>query len=337
MNILIYSRVFLPSFGGLEKMMDLIADHLAVNGNQVTLITETQSRTALKKPYRIIRSAGLLESLKLARQADVCLVANISLRLTPLLILSGVKPITIHHGWYNSQTQGRTRSVLKNAFAKLTPNIFCSRRVKDAIDAKGVVIPNAYDDSIFFPDPEIVKDLDIVFVGRLVSDKGCDVLLRALSILRERDIHPSLTIVGDGVERNPLQEQAYALGLDDRVRFTGKLEGQKLASEIRRHKIMAVPSCWEEPFGIVALEGAACGCAIVGTDGGGLPEAIGPAGIIVERRNVRAFADGLQRMLQDQGLLQQCLEAAPAHLEKHTREIICGRYTTLLANAANER
>ena len=61
-----------------------------------------------------------------------------------------------------------------------------------------------------------------------------------------------------------------ALGLERQVEFTGVLQGETLVRTLNAHRIMVVPSRTPEPFGVVALEGIACGCVVVGSEGGGL-------------------------------------------------------------------
>jgi glycogen(starch) synthase len=87
-----------------------------------------------------------------------------------------------------------------------------------------------------------------------------------------------LKVIGEGPCRNDLEERVRKLGLADQVEFLGAIVGEPLVNILNRHKILVVPSSWNEPFGIVALEGIACGCMVIGSSGGGLPEAIGPCG-----------------------------------------------------------
>lgn len=337
MNVLINSRVFLPSFGGLEKMMHMIATEVAHAGHAVTVVTETTCDREALAPYRVMRQPSLSEVARAALQADVCLVANITLRATPLLLALGCKVVTTHQGWYGGGQPLDIRPWLKNQLTHLTYNVSCSEGVRVHIPGGGIVIPNSYAHENFQIPKGNTKDRDIAFLGRLVSDKGCDVLLDAVAMLRQEQTSATVTVIGTGPELQRLQDHAARLGLTDYVTFKGKLEGAPLAQELARHRILAVPSVWEEPFGIVALEGAACGCVVVGTDGGGLPEAIGPCGMVVKRGDARALAEGLRRVLTDGGLARTCLAAASAHLAQHTQNVIGARYTAVLENVVSGR
>ena len=105
--------------------------------------------------------------------------------------------------------------------------------------------------------------------------------------------------------------------------FTGVKRGSDLARFVARHRVMAVPSRWAEPFGIVALEGIACGCVVVGTSLGGLPEAIGPCGVTVPNADTSAMARALRLLLEDDSLRAGYRSgAAPVHLARHSRSTV---------------
>jgi len=334
MRVLIHSRVFLPSLGGLENMMHMIATELALFGHAVTVLTMTESQQENNAGYRVIRRPSLASLMCEALRADVCLVANITLRATPMLLLLGRKVVTLHHGWYEDRSAFDVRAKLKRLLSRLTHNIFCSAGVRRRIGSHGIVIPNAYSDEIFRGHDDVPRDRDIVFLGRLVTDKGCNVLVEAVAILHARARETNVTIIGDGPELSRLKHQVDALGLADCVTFAGKVEGQALARLLGRHRILVIPSVWEEPFGIVALEGAACGCVVLGTDGGGLPEAIGPCGIVVNRSDPDALANAIERVFADPVLEEGLRTAALPHLTRHTRSAIGCRYNVALTRVA---
>ena len=160
----------------------------------------------------------------------------------------------------------------------------------------------------------MIRDLDIVFVGRLVSDKGVTDLIDALGQLGQAGFRPRLSIVGDGPERPAILTRVGELGLGPQVTFTGIKLGSDLARFVARHRVLAVPSRWAEPFGIVALEGIACGCVVVGTSLGGLPEAIGPCGVTVPNADTSAMARALRSLLEDDSLRAGYRSCAPVHL-----------------------
>ena len=130
----------------------------------------------------------------------------------------------------------------------------------------------------------------------------------------------------DGPELDALKQQAVASGFASRVNFAGRLKGEELTRTIARHRIMAIPSTVEEGFPVTALEGIACGCVLVGTRGGGLPEAVGPCGLLVPRGDGKALSDALALLLTTPEVFGKLRVAARAHLDHHTDARFVERY-----------
>jgi glycosyltransferase involved in cell wall biosynthesis len=106
---------------------------------------------------------------------------------------------------------------------------------------------------------------------------------------------------------------------------------------LNQHRILAVPSRWEEPFGVVALEGIACGCVVVAADGGGLPEAIGPCGVTFARGDAGALAERFRELLRPGADLRPFHAAAPAHLARHATREVAARYLAVFREALHPR
>ena len=90
---------------------------------------------------------------------------------------------------------------------------------------------------------------------------------------------------------------------------------------------------WQEPFGIVALEAIGCGCVVVGSAGGGLPEAIGPCGVTFPNHDAAALARRLAELLESGEKIAALRAAAPAHLDRHRRSVVAARYLQVFAQA----
>jgi glycogen(starch) synthase len=338
MKILICSRAFKPSVGGLEMMMEVLADEFVDAGHAVKVLTQTRDRRSHKdstrekiERYEIIRSPSLACFVRAARWSNVCLSANVSLRdLGPILIAR--RPLVIsHQGIYESRD---INSQIKRLVTRFTGNVCASKAIQKEIPGPSVVIPNTYRNDIFKLFPDVEKDLDIIFVGRLVSDKGVSSLIDSLARLRDINFCPRLSIVGDGPERARILQQIEKLELHSQVELTGLKSGSELAMFIARHRVMAVPSLWAEPFGIVALEGMACGCIVVGTNRGGLPEAIGQGGIVVPNGDSVAMGQAIKQLLQDDSLRTEYRSRAPAHLARHAQTRVARAYLDVLKSVA---
>ena len=87
LKILIYSRVFWPSIGGLETMMEILAEEFTAAGHQVKVVTQVASEAERDHDYEVVRLPTLKSCVQLLRWSDVCLCANVSLRgLVPMMI-----------------------------------------------------------------------------------------------------------------------------------------------------------------------------------------------------------------------------------------------------------
>lgn len=336
MNILIYSPAFYPNIGGLENVTMILCNEFVKTGHTVKVITSTKSVKQDIFEFDIIRKPNILRIIKELKLCDIFYQPNVSLKgLLPWLWIR--KPIVFsHNGWY-SRRNGDTgvQDRLKFYFMKFGDNISVSRAVAKHIKIKSIVIPNPYDENIFNFDRTFNKTKDLVFVGRLVSDKGADVLLNAISILKEEGLKYNLTIIGSGPEEENLKLLIKELKLEDQITFTGSLIEKELSSKISNHKIMIIPSRWNEPFGIVALEGIACGCVLIGSEGGGLKEASGKCGLTFKNGDYKELADKIKKLLSDDIYLNSFKEHFKEHLEKHKPEIVAKKYLEVFEKALN--
>ena len=335
MKVLIYSRAFRPSIGGLESMMEILAEEFTAAGHQVKVATQVATKSERNHDYEVVRLPSLQSCVQLLRWSDVCLCANVSLRgLVPMMI-AGTPLVMSHHGTYGSPDRFSILPEIKKTVTRFSANICCSRAVQSCIPGPSVVIPNTYRSDVFREYSDVSRDLDIVFVGRLVSDKGVAALIDALGQLGQTGFRPGLSIVGDGPERSAIMTRVRELALEQQVTFTGIKRGSELAKFIARHQVMAVPSRCVEGFGLVAIEGIACGCVIVGSHIGGLPESIGPCGITVPTEDRWALARGIKMVLENDSLRARCRACAPVHLSRYSRANIARSYLNVLESAAS--
>ncbi len=313
---MIYTPVFYPMIGGLENVAALIAHGLHELGHQVCVVCFTDGKDA-REPFafKVVRHPSSLELLRRVRWSDVVLQMQVSLKgIWPLLIFP--RPLVVsHQTWLSEWDRPITwRGRLKRLLCRFATNIACSHAVADALKLPCTVVANPYDDTVFKQLPDIARDKDLLFVGRLVSDKGACVLLAAVGALAREGIRPSVTIVGSGPEDAALRQQADDLDIKDQTSFAGPLRGGALAVEMNRHRFLVVPSLWPEPFGIVALEGLACGCHVIGSEQGGLRDAMGDNGTTFPNGD----AKGLEEVLHAHLPRTTTPQAADVHLRRCT-------------------
>jgi D-inositol-3-phosphate glycosyltransferase len=181
---------------------------------------------------------------------------------------------------------------------------------------KVVVVPPGVDLSVFSPGgrrearaavglPQEAKVL--LFVGRIQPLKAPEVLVKAAAELLGR--HPQwrgeLVVVvlggpsGSGLAHpRALEELTDQLGIGSQVRFEPPVPRPQLAQWYRAADLVAVPS-HSESFGLVAVEAQACGTPVVAADVGGLPTAVGDAGVLVDGHDPDVWADTLEKLLLD--------------------------------------
>jgi glycosyltransferase involved in cell wall biosynthesis len=117
---------------------------------------------------------------------------------------------------------------------------------------------------IFTPGGEMAAEPTLLYAGRLVEEKGLQVLLDVLPPLDG----VRLVVAGEGHFRPQLENRVRRLGLDERVRFVGHKGGDELAELYRESWAVVMPSLWPEPFGLGGLEAMASGRAVIAFDSG---------------------------------------------------------------------
>ncbi|WP_128543333.1 glycosyltransferase family 4 protein [Larkinella soli] len=337
MKVLFLTHRFYPDIGGIEVNSEILATSFHEAGHDVRLVTWTGQEGEKKFPFQVVRQPSGSTLFDHHRWADIVFENNPCLRLAwPTLFFR--KPSVVALRTWIRRTNGEKhwQDRLKFLWLQRTKAVIAvSDAVRKADWPPAVVIGNPYRTHLFRRLPDVPKTRDFVFLGRLVSDKGAALAVEALHRLRtvKGGEALGLTIIGDGPERENLEKLADQYGLQDRVTFTGALRGEELVRSLNAHRFLLVPSFWEEPFGNVALEGMACGCLPLVSDGGGLPDAVGKAGLTFARGDVDAMVACIRRLLDDPNLEKRLRDAADRHLSMHHPKVVSGRYLEVLETA----
>lgn len=177
--------------------------------------------------------------------------------------------------------------------------------------------------------------LRVTYVGRVIPDKGVHVLLDAVARLGRADVE--VTVVGRpgfaaDAPLSPYERalRAQAAGLRGTVRFASFVARTDLPALLARADVVVVPSVWPEPFGLTALEGMAAGAAVVASDVGGLPEAVGDAGLLVPPDDAGAVAAALEALADDPALLDRTRAACAAHARANDWSVASARLRRVL-------
>ena len=334
MKILFISYAFHPKVGGIESSALMLSREFDRLGHAVKVIThvEKDDRDELDG-LEVIRRPSMIRQWRLAREADLIYYHNPAFTYW-LPSVSGRKTVFSIHTWVSRIDRSMTlKDRVKQLVLTRFPCISNSRATAEHLLGESVVIENAYDDSIFHNTTDWHARKGAAFVGRLVSDKGVSTAISAIAKLRDRRILMPFWIIGSGPEERALRDQAADLKVTDLVKFRGRLKPSAVAATLNKMKYLLVPSKWEEPFGIVALEGVACGCIPVGTNRGGLPDAIGACGPLFDNGNASQLADWLLRLESDSDLVSSFHAKQPTHLKEHSLEVVSQRHLDVFRNA----
>jgi glycosyltransferase involved in cell wall biosynthesis len=159
------------------------------------------------------------------------------------------------------------------------------------------------------PDPEAVQRIRarfggsgplVVFLGRIVEEKGVLNLVRAFALIRVRFPMARLTMVGGGIDSDTVSQFAVNLRLDQVVDQPGWTDPSEVVNWFTAADVVAVPS-WFEAQGLSVMEAQAAGAAVVATGVGGIPDAIedGRTAILVAPRDPEALAAAVISLLDD--------------------------------------
>lgn len=170
--------------------------------------------------------------------------------------------------------------------------------------------------------------LVVGYVGRLVEEKGIELLLHAAGKLNGPW---SLQILGDGPDRKRLEQIAQWLGIAPRVTFDYKMPSSHLPNYFSGLDVLVLPSVsranWKEQFGRVLIEAMACDVITVGARSGAIPEVIGDAGLTFAEGDIDELQTQLQRLLDDVPLRQELREKGRQRVTSHYTQAAIARNT----------
>ncbi|MHC4138090.1 MAG: glycosyltransferase, partial [Planctomycetota bacterium] len=223
------------------------------------------------------------------------------------------------------------------------------RQIGGATDGgKVLLVAHGIDTDLFRPRRRRPEGNLILAVGRLTPKKGLENLVRACAVLRDRGRNFCCEIIGEGRMRGPLRREIEEHGLTEHVRIRRFVTQEELRRWYNRATVVASPAVVtadgnRDGLQNVILEGMACGVAVVGTDVGGIPEAIDHdrTGLLVPSGDVTALADAIESLLADPDRAERLGRAAAELMEKldfrQTNLPLVERFREALAPAVEVR
>jgi len=266
-------------------------------------------------------SVALLENVLAREKPALVVVGHLNLKFYPFILhlKNTHRPYGIiahdsevHRSQDEINDRIRRGMIIKNA-KWIASN---SHHTKSLVEAWGIpseniiiVHPPLSEQTIGASQPHADKRdsvYDLVTVSRIVHSKGIDTVLRALKILDGRQIPFRYVVAGDGPERPSLEKLSVELGIDEKVRFAGYVSEKDKLRLLQSADLYVMPSRvnlkeQHEGFGIAFLEAAACGIPAVGSNAGGIPDAVldGKTGMLVDSDSPEKLADVLIFLYQN--------------------------------------
>lgn len=350
MRILHLAKYYWPRSGGMERVVQDLAEGAVALGHEVSVVAvESRSggRVGARQRSTVTRvfSFGALGSEEIApgyltaarRRADVIhlhhphpladVASLLRSRQTPFVV-------TQHMDGKQPGYKMLARAVLRRAAAIVVPSrahMALSQEL-EGFENKTEVIPFGIDETRWADLPRRAMDSPprALFIGRLVKFKGLDILLRAL----ERVPDLRLDIVGGGPEGPRLKTLTQALALADRVRFFGEYPDEDLPRRMAESDFLVLPSITvDEMFGLVVLEAMAAGRPVITT---AVPTGVrevnvpGETGLEVPVHDVRSLAEALDTLAHDPFKREKMGDAGRARVEKYfTRQLMAERHIAL--------
>ena len=190
------------------------------------------------------------------------------------------------------------------------------------------IIHCGIDTTRFKPHQSLVKfndrKLKFINIGRLVPQKGQDIVLRALAEVKERGVQFEMQIIGCGHLKNDLSDLAKSMGIDDCVHFAGA-QNQEVVIEMLNKTDIFILSSRSEGLPIVCMEAMSMEVFLIATRIFGIPELVSDRenGLLVEPEDVQGLADAICWADKNRGALKTMTINARKKVEKHFNRNSC--------------
>ena len=180
----------------------------------------------------------------------------------------------------------------------------------------------------------------VLFAGHVVKTKGVEELVDTCGQIE----NVKLKIIGHATDemKNLLRQKAInCKGDSSWLELTGELPYEQVLDQMQRCDVFVLPT-YTEGFPNVILESMACGCAIVTTKVGAIPEMLkeddrGKYGILIDPKNTEALESAIKTMLDDENLKNQCRQNAQRRVcERYTIHIIWSKLFDIWCNLSND-
>ena len=232
--------------------------------------------------------------------------------------------------WENMERQLLFRKWIRDFVLKTAPLIIAGNHEGGQLLKKWnytgqiEVIPQIGVDELLFK-PKATSspssEITIGFVGRIVPEKGIDLLLQATKRLQQQALSFKIVVCGSGKARPSLEQEVQQLGLTAQIIWQDAVPHEQVPAELKKFDVLVLPSrsvdTWREQFGHVLIEAMAMGIPTVGSTCGEIPNVINHPDLVFDEGNAAALATILARLIRDEAFRQKmgqyCLQRAHQH------------------------
>lgn len=361
-KVLIISRD-LKMAGGVTSLVKMISERFSnrINVNNLFVGKGVNSGALFGRVYKTISDSTTLFKKIKCNSYDVIHI-NPSLDLKSILrdgifmlLINSIKTnktLVFFHGWdekiaYSIQKRKILCLLMQITFGKANKIIVLagkfSKQLADmGIDKDKIIIfPTMFDGSIFDDiDRQNHQDQTVIlFMSRFVARKGMFELLDAFNQIQTNRPNIVLHFVGDGPERKALESKICSLGLQEKVKLLGYLQGKEKAQALMNADIFIFPSYYREGCPISLLEAMAAGLPLITTDVGGIPDIItnGENGILLTSHDPNVIKDNMEKMLENPNQYKEIGAFNKKFAWKnYESRIVTSRLETVYEQIANE-
>lgn len=318
MNLLVISNMYPsdkdPVYGTFVKSFIDQIKSLNSEGLTSTIVIRGRDGNKIQKITKYIKFYISIFIALTIHKYDIIYVHTITYPIPPILLINKIKKLplvfNVHGG--DVLTRGKLAEklkkksipLLKDAKLIVSPSDFFKdillREFPFLKKEKIFISPSSGIDPVFFSTNKIKnQEFTIGYVSRIDNAKGWDIFLRAIAIIKQKNINIKAIIAGRGAETNEMIKLIEKLNLDNIVKYIGPIPYTKLPNVYSQLDLFIFPTCLEESLGLVGLEAMACKVPVIGSKIGGLQDYIKPNynGYFFETNNEMELAEKICKFI----------------------------------------
>jgi glycosyltransferase involved in cell wall biosynthesis len=315
-----------PHYGGIERIVDVLARGLAERGHEVTLFAHALSTCPVPRigwtgpsstrPLDTLRNAAVLARRVATGRYDIVNSFSRLAYLAPILPLP-IPKLMSYHREISPRTTGLAHRLARGTleFSAIAQHMIA----RQPLSGRWHLVPNGVQLHAYHCRATVPADAPLAFLGRIEEIKGAHIAIEVAQRTGR-----GLILAGNvPPQHRPWFEARIAPHLDgDRIRYVGPVDDAQKNALLGGASALLMPVTWEEPFGLVMIEAMASGTPVVGLRRGGVPEIIadGETGFVVDTVAEMVTAveripgisrlvcrDRVERLYSDRALTERCL------------------------------